>query len=411
MKKHLLLIVILLMSVAVTHAQPETLVMWHRYDLADTNNPNSVNLNALITDFEAQTGVEVIYEQVAWDQLSTKLTIAGTSGGDVPDVIAMGSQYMPSLLDAGVLRPMDDLLADAAWTPDLNDADSAACLIDGERYCLMVHTRGGITYYRADAFDGGFPQTTDAWLQVAPSLSGEDSYFSTQYAGRSFASIETLWYPLIVSNGGAIFDDEGRPAWATDEVAGVVEFMRTQFDNGYFPELNITGDFPDAEAPWLNGEAASFRGASWSAMFVPGLYDAVDSGDVLLTGGVDFGNAPRVFIVSDGWVVPEGAANPQAAGMWLELFMQPEFLATWARSQFGIPTLPQAAASDVFDTPFFESVEVILSEQGVYMQRSPYYQESLDVLVVAFQELLLDPDMDPLTRLEAAQDEVLSRYW
>ncbi|MEM6529909.1 MAG: extracellular solute-binding protein, partial [Chloroflexota bacterium] len=379
MKRTWLLLCALLISVTITHAQNETLVMWHRYDLADTSNPNAVNLNALIEAYEAETGVEVVYEQVAWDQLATKLIVAGTSGGDVPDVVAMGSQYMPSLLDAGVLRPMDDLLAEAAWTADLNEADSAACMVDGERVCLMVHTRGGITYYRADAFDNGFPQTTDAWLDVAPSLSGEGNYFSTQYAGRSFASIETLWYPLIVSNGGAIFDDEGRPAWATDEVAEVVEFMRAQFSNGYFPELNITGDFPDAETPWINGDAASFRGASWSAMFVPGLYDAVDSGEVLLTGGVDFGNAPRVFIVSDGWVVPDGAQNAEAAGVWLELFMQPELLATWARSQFGVPTLPQAAASDVFDTPFFESVEGILSEQGVYMQRSPYYQESLDV--------------------------------
>jgi ABC-type glycerol-3-phosphate transport system substrate-binding protein len=323
----------------------------------------------------------------------------------------MGSQYIPTLLDAGVVMPMDALISDAEWVGDLNKADDEACLLDGERYCVMVHTRGGITYYRAAAFTGGFPQTTEGWLAIAPSLSGENQYFSTQYAGRSFASIETLWYPLIVSNGGAIFDEAGKPAWATNEVVGVVEFARELFENNYFPELNITGDFPDAEAPWLNGEAASFRGASWSAMFVPGLYDAVDSGEVLLTGGVDFGNTPRVFIVSDGWVIPNGAENQQAAAQWLDLFMQPEFLATWARSQFGIPTLPQAAAAEQFDTPFFQSVEEILSEQGVYMQRSPYYQESLDVLVVALQELLLDPDLDPMTRLESAQDEVLQRYW
>lgn len=407
----LMLILIFVIQLVPSIAQDNTLIMWSRYDLADTANPSAATLAGQIESFQEQTGIEVIHEQVAWDQIASKLAIAVTSGGDVPDIVMSGSQYIPFLLDAGALLPMDDILAPYDWVAELSDGDRQSCVLDDVRYCVAHHVRGGITYYRADAFENEFPTTTDEWLAIAPEHSDDDVYFSTQYAGRSYAAIENMWYPMIVSNSGAIFDEEGKPAWATPQVAEVVDFGRTLFENGYFPEIDVTGDFTDAEVPWIEGQAASFRGASWSAMFVPGLWDAVNSGDVLMTGGVDFGGGAYVTMVSDGWVIPAGAQNSQATGQWLDSFFEPEFLAQWAMVQFGIPTLPEAYEITAFDSPFYQSAERILAEQGIYMQQSPYYIESLDILAVAFQEMLLNPEIDALQHLEEAAQEVLNRYW
>lgn len=415
MRKSLVLCLVLVLSITAFGSalaqDGEEVVLWSRYDLADEEDPNAVNLASKIAEFEENTGITVAYEQVAWDQLATKLAIAVQSGGDVPDVVEAGSQHIPSLLDAGALMPLDDLLAEYEWVGNLSDGDRLACVIEDTRYCVAHNVRGGMTYYRVADFEDGFPQTTEGWMDVAPELSGEDSYFGTQYAGRSYASIEIMWWPMIYSNGGNIFDEEGQPAWATEEVAEVVEFGRTLFENGYFPEVNVTGDFSDAEAPWVEGDAASFRGGSWSAIFVPGLQDSVESGDVDMTGGVDFGNGNYVFMVSEGWVVPEGANNPEGAAAWMNSFFEPDFLANWAQSQFGIPTLPAAYEAAEFEGEFYQSVDEILGEQGLYMQQSPFYVESLDELAIAFQELLLDPEMDALTRLEEAQEAVLRRYW
>ncbi|MEO1439113.1 MAG: extracellular solute-binding protein [Chloroflexota bacterium] len=414
MKKSLTLIVliaVLIVGVVPLAAQNEELVLWSRYDLADTEDANAVTLAAKIAEFEEETGITVVYEQIAWDQLAPTLSIAVTSGGDVPDIVEAGSQHIPSLLDAGAIMPLDDILADSEWVSELGGGDANACVVDGARYCVAHNVRGGMTYFRAGDFADGFPQTTEEWMTVAPETSGEDAFFSTQYAGRSYASIEIMWWPMIFSNGGAIFDEEGRPAWATEEVAEVVDFGRSLFNEGYFPEVNVTGDFSDAEAPWIDGDAASFRGGSWSAIFVPGLQDSVDSGDVMMTGGVDFGEGSYVFMVSEGWVVPEGAENTGAAAMWMDAFFEPEFLADWAAAQFGIPTLASAYDAAEFDSAFYSSVDEILGEQGLYMQQSPFYVESLDALSIAFQEMMLDPEIDALERLTEAQEEVLNRYW
>lgn len=414
MKKAFLLVLlslVLVVGVSPLVAQNEELVIWSRYDLADTEDANAVTLAAKIAEFEEATGIDVIYEQIAWDQLAPTLSIAVTSGGDVPDIVEAGSQHIPSLLDAGALMPLDELLADSEWVAELGEGDANACVVDGTRYCVAHNVRGGMTYYRAADFADGYPQTTEEWMEVAPELSGEGSFFSTQYAGRSYASIEIMWWPMIASNGGAIFDAEGKPAWATEEVAEVVDFGRTLFSEGYFPEVNVTGDFSDAEAPWVDGNAASFRGGSWSAIFVPGLQDSVDAGDVMMTGGVDFGGGPYVFMVSEGWVVPDGAVNTEAAAMWLDAFFEPQFLADWAAAQFGIPTLASAYETAEFDSAFYAAVDEILGSQGLYMQQSPFYVESLDALSIAFQELMLDPELDALERLTEAQEEVLNRYW
>jgi ABC-type glycerol-3-phosphate transport system substrate-binding protein len=389
-----------------------TITIWSRYDLTDTENQNSVALNQRIEDFQNETGIEVIHEQIAWDQLSPKLALAVQSGGDVPDVVEAGSQHIPSLLDAGALMPMDDLLKDEPWVGELTDGDKLACVVNGERVCIAHNVRGSMMFYRNADFPDGFPQTNEEWLTEAARVKESGQYFTTFFAGRSYAAIELAWGPYIYSNGGRIFDDEGKPVWATEEVVEVVEFARALVNNEYIPAVTVTGEFSDAEAPWNNNETASLRGGSWSAMFVPGLRDSVDAGETGMTGGVSFnGGDPHVFMVSEGWVVPKGAQNPEGARAWLTGFMQPEFLAQWSESQFGIPTTEAAYQAGQFDSGFYSEVDRILGEQGRYMEQSPFYVESLDALAIAFQEMLLDPEIDAMERLTEAQEEVLNRYW
>ncbi len=408
----IMLLLAVILAVPMAAQEASELVIWSQYDLTDDESANAVTLREKIAAFEESTGITVVYEQVAWDQLAPKLAVAVQSGGDVPDIVEAGSQHIPSLLDAGALTAMDDLLADEEWTAELTEGDSQACVIEDVRYCVAHNVRGGMSYYQIDALEGEFPKTAEEWLAASSEFSGEP-FLSTQFAGRSYGAVEIMWWPQIFSNGGRIFDDEGQPAWATEEVAEVVEFNRAIYGGGALPASNITGDFSDAEAPWIDGNSVSFRGGSWSAIFVPGLLDAVEAGEVGMTGGIAFGDGDaHVFMVSEGWIIPSGAANPEGGVAWIREFMEPEFLSAWASAQFGIPTTEAAYAIGGFDqSTFYSQVDEILGTQGLYMEQSPYYVESLDALAVALQELMLDPEMDAMTRLQEAADEVLNRYW
>ena len=196
---------------------------------------------------------------------------------------------------------------------------------------------------------------------------------TTFFAGRSYAAIEIAWWPAIHSNGGNIFDAEGKPAWASPEVVEVAEWSRTLYSEGYLPEVVATGDFADAESVWMDGASAAFGGGSWSTIFVPGLKDSVDAGDVGVTGGLSFnGGSPYVFLVSEGWAIPTGAENPTGARAWLRGYMQPEFLASWAEAQFGIPTTRAAYEAGQFDSAFYSQVDEILGTQGFVHATKPF---------------------------------------
>src|SRR5690606_38690979 len=155
-----------------------------------------------------------------------------------------------SLLDAGALMPLDDLLAGEAWINNLNENDARACILEDTRYCVAHNMRGGITYYHVQDFPDGFPTSAQGWMNAIAQYSDRE-YFSTQYVGRCCSAIEAAWWPLIYSNGGTIFDEEGKPAWASPEVVEVVQFMRDLYALDALPAVGISGDFSDPEIAWI----------------------------------------------------------------------------------------------------------------------------------------------------------------
>jgi ABC-type glycerol-3-phosphate transport system substrate-binding protein len=411
MKKLLVLVLaaaLLVVGVAPLAAQGESITVWTSLDVTNTEEQRSVILAGLISSFEESTGITVNVETVAFDQLTTRLVLAVTSGGDVPDVFESGSQQIPQLLDAGAASPIGDLLTDQEWVSTLSAADTNACVIDDVRYCVAHTVRGSMGYYRVSDFPDGFPTTPEALLAYAESgLPEGREFLTTFFAGRNYGAIELAWWPLIASNGGSLFDAEGMPNWASEEVAEIVEYGRALLAGSLIPEVNVTGEFSDAEAPWIDGNSAAFGGGSWSAIFVPGLREAVDGGEVMIASNVDFGGGSYVFLNSDTWVIPTDAANPAGAAAFISAYMDPTFLASAAEANFGIPTV---GGEDMEMTPFFAQASEILQTNGLYMQQSPFYTESLDTLAIAWQEMLLDPSINALERLQAAQDEALQRF-
>ncbi|MBC7243392.1 MAG: extracellular solute-binding protein [Anaerolineae bacterium] len=393
-------------------AKPEPITVWARYDLTNTEDQAAVSLKQLITSFEATTGIKVNYEQVAWDQIALKLALIAQSGGEMPDVTELGSQAVPQLVSAGALMDITELVKDTPWASQLSNADAQACIYQGKRYCVTADVRGGAWYYNVADFPNGWPTTPQDWLKEGERLAKEGKYISTFFAGRHYAAVELTWGPWIRSNGGHVFDAEGKPAWATPETVEVVNWARELLSKGYIPETCFTGDFTAGETPWVDGKAASVRGGSWSFLFIPGLKDKINAGETKLGLAPAFKEGKHyVFLVGETWAVPKNAKNPKGALAWLNFFMNPPVLAQYASNMYGIPTIDEAFRASAFDSDFYRETAKNLAENGVFMEQSPYYTESLDALAIALQELMLDPKLDPATHLQQAQDEVIKRYF
>lgn len=390
----------------------QSIRVWTQYDLTATDRAQSRLLKAQVEAFEQATGADVQVEVIPWDQLATKLALAVQSGGDVPDVVESGAQHIPTLLSAGALTELDDLVKDAPWLTDLTDTDRLACIREGKRVCVASLVRSSVTYYRVADWPNGFPQTAQDFLKDVERLKGQGKIATSFFANKEYAAVELTYGQWIYSNGGSIFDDDGKPDWANEKTVQVLEFARTLKDAGGIPEATLTGDFAAAEKPWIEKQATSFRGGTWSFIFIPDMEKEVAAGEVKFTGGLSFnGNPPRAFMNSESWVVPKGAKSPTAAVAWISAFMEPQFLAAWSKASFGLPTLKAAYQGGDFDNDFYRSVGDLIAQQGNFMEQSPYYQESLNELAIAIQDIMLNPSVDIRARIQKAQDDVLARFW
>ena len=387
------------------------ITMWARYDLTDEEDPPAVTLRQAIETFESTTGIEVEYEQVAWDQIATKLAVQAQSGGDMPDVVEASSQHVLALINAGALKDISGMVEGAPWIDELNPSEAQSCVVDGARYCVAADIRGGAWYYNNASFPDGWPTTPEGWLEEGERLKGEDTYLTTFFAGRQYGAVELTWGPWFYSNGGSLFDEEGKPDWASAENVEVIEWARDLLANGYVPETCFTGDFTAGETPWVDGSAASVRGGSWSYLFIPGLQEKIENDETDLGLAPNFGDGNYVFLVGEGWAITEGSEHPEAGIAWLNFFMNPQILSQWASQHYGIPTIGEAFVGSEFDSEFYDATADNLANNGIFIESSPFYVESLSKLAETLQELMLNPDQDIMGALEGAEEEIINRYF
>jgi ABC-type glycerol-3-phosphate transport system substrate-binding protein len=385
----------------------DSILMWAAADLTNEEDQISLTLKAAIEAFEEETGITVEYEQVAWDQISTKLALQAQSGAGMPDIVETSSQHVLPLINTGALMDIADLVAEKDWLAELNPSEAQSCVVGEERFCVAADIRGGGWYYNVESFPDGWPTTAEGWLEEGARLKEEGLYLATFFAGRHYGAVELTYGPMIYSNGGRLFDDEGLPAWASEETAEVVEWMRELLANEYVPETVVTGDFTAGETPWVDGTAAAVRGGSWSYLFIPGLQEAYENEVTALGVAPAFGEDNNyVFLVGEGWGIPDGAENVEGAVAWLDFFMTPDMLADWASNHYGIPTIDSAFEAEAFQGEFYQATAENLAENGIFIEPSTCYVEGLTKLAEVLQELMLDPEMDAMEALQDAQDEV-----
>lgn len=396
-------------------AEAGSLRIWGFYDLTNTdpNDNRPTQMKAAIDSFQASTGIKVEYEQVAWDQMATKIALAAQAGGDMPDLIMVGYEYVQGLVNAGALTDIYEPIANSFFYADLNDFEKALNEVNGERYAVGTFVSGGQWYYDTALFPNGWPETAEGWATECERLSAEGKYVATFYAGRASAAMVQGLAPLVWSLDGTLFDAEGKPIFASDKTVQAVNFWRTMLANKCVPEVAFTGDWSATEAPFVDMSAAGVRGGTWSYIYISGLKDRFEAGTVkignppALTGG----KQGYVFMNTETWAVTSGAKNVDNAIKFINFFFNPAVLAPWAKANYGVPATVGALNSPIFDSQFYKDTLDNLTRNGHKTETSPYFNECMDALAAAVQELILNPDMDAATKLQQVQDELISQYF
>jgi|GEM_PF-950492 len=394
-------------------AEAGSLRIWGFYDLTNTEDSRAVQMKQTIDSFQASTGIKVEYEQVAWDQMATKIALAAQAGGDMPDLIMIGYEYVQGLVNAGALLNIYDQVKNSFFYGDLNDFEKNLNEVNGERYAVGTFVSGGQWYYDVATFPNGWPETEEAWTTECARLSAEGKYVATFYAGRASAAMAQGLAPLVWSLGDTLFLEDGKPNFTTENMLKSITFWRNMLANKCVPEVTFTGDWSSTEAPFVDKTAGGVRGGTWSYIYISGLQGRFESGEVkignppALTGG----KQGYVFMNTEAWALTSGAKNVDNSIKFINFFFNPAVLAPWAKSNYGVPATASALNNPIFDSQFYKDTLDNLTRNGHKSETSPYFNECMDALAAAVQELVINPDMDIMAKLQQLQTELLNQYF
>jgi multiple sugar transport system substrate-binding protein len=182
--------------------------------IALVGGPMYDRLYDAIPGFELNTGVGVeVAARLPHPELNAFVKDAFESGTPL-DVISTHTKYAPS--QAHRLRPLDDLLP-AELVDNLLPRPAELSRIDGRLMQVPRNLDVRLLHYRRDLMAAA-PATWDETIDLATRLTrrhGAAPLYGFLFPGRD-SGLFGMFYELLVGAGGRLFDDDLRPAFASD---------------------------------------------------------------------------------------------------------------------------------------------------------------------------------------------------
>jgi multiple sugar transport system substrate-binding protein/arabinosaccharide transport system substrate-binding protein len=247
---------------------------------------------------------------------ATKALTAITTGGNVPDIIGLGSQFFPMLTAAAPdgLVNFTDLVA----TDRVKSRDSLSS-VDGKLYGVESGYGLGAYFYNAKIFDehGIDPTSLKTWDDLI--AAGKEKAPGLALNGVRDGSDGFAFY--LSQRGGSIFDADGNVTIDTPEAADVLNLMKRGIDEGVF-ELFAAGDWyaPPNFAAMQNNTVIGYANPDWFLAFFmkPNLQDQSGEWRTMTLPMFSEGGFQTGLGNGHSWIVPKDGNNVDAATLLIQ---------------------------------------------------------------------------------------------
>ncbi|HEV8309981.1 MAG TPA: sugar ABC transporter substrate-binding protein [Methylomirabilota bacterium] len=315
----------LLVSAVQADAQDKKAVrIWH----TETEPQTIAVLNQIIADFEkVRPDISVKMEALAWGDLEKKLT-AALAAGAPPEASHGQAITCASFAAKGLLRPVDDLV-ESLGKDNLIEGFRNLCRLEGKYYGVGHAAAASVFVYRKDLLaQKGLkpPRTWDELVQVAEALreikDGQVVRWGLTLSGQPlFVNIQVG--ELLRSNGGRLFDGQGRPTLVEKPMIELLDFYKKL--NAVLPPGWTSHGYLDTFANLANGKAAMLyqaygRGTGYIEKYAA--KEIADPDHFAVTDKVvgPSGKTSVAQIDSEPWMVFKQAKHPEEAVEFLKFF-------------------------------------------------------------------------------------------
>ena len=202
--------------------------------------------------WEELTGIKVEVIEIPINELFTKTLAEHRAGTGAYDLLNVIPAWMPDLVNAGALEPLDDLVDEHGYREELQDIAPTyrdnQMTYNGQIYGFPDDGDVFLLYYRTDLFGDADHQAAfkDAYgYDLAPPSDWDQFYDISQYFTGALAPdvygsalihspglIHYLWEERFRLAGGKFFDEESMEATINSDIGvAVMEDMFRQLDN------------------------------------------------------------------------------------------------------------------------------------------------------------------------------------
>lgn len=234
-----------------------------RYLTWETSFEQIALTRKIIAAFEEQNPDIKIQFEASSD--ATRIFLTDAAAGTSPDVMYITNEFMPQMIEKGILLPLDDLI-------ERDGIDMSAFLpktvedltFHGKLYAYPIHFSTSMLFYNKQMFDEqGIPYPDETWTWETYRDTADKLTQVRQDTGRIevFGALVPDYQILIGGFGGRIFDENDRCVANSPENIEAIRFGVSMMGK-QAPTSAQAMDTTDMQL-FSNGRLAMFIGRTW----------------------------------------------------------------------------------------------------------------------------------------------------
>ena len=278
-------------------------------------------------EFTELTGIETEWTFIPFGSLQEKITAEGVAANGQFDVVNYLDSWGPP--NAHWLESIDEWMeADGISMDRYPPAFAKSAQYEGETKGFPLRAHAQLMFYRKDLIDEP-PATWDDVISIGNKLkeSGSDiSPLALYFNNDGNRQNLFIWLNFLWAAGADVFDDEGKPAWATEEGLKATEdyiglHTKAQITN----PASLSFVEQDARQSFMQGKSAMMPVWWWaySSMINPE-QSTLTADQVGFAGMPAYGDKAVTYAISMPFSISSFSENKEAAWEFLKWLSNPD---------------------------------------------------------------------------------------
>lgn len=332
----------------------------------------------LLAEFTEETGISVVYNEVSWDDIRDKVSIAASGKEAAADVIEVDWSWVGEMNSAGWLEPIEMSEEDKADMPTLE-----TFTIDGKILAVPYANDYRIAYYNKEHFkEAGIEKVPETWDEVYAALKAIKEAGVTEYPytmplnADESATTSMMW--MSFARNGKVFNDDN--TLNKDAVLDALTFEDKLIKEGFIDPAAISFNGMDCYRKITSGEASFMVGPTKFVGISNDPEQCSEIGNIvpILLPGSE-GTSEQTMALPEAVGITSFSENKEAAKEFVAWYTSADIQKRMYAVNSSIPTR-NAVLAEMVEDKTFENAGAMLEEAALIKSVFPngvpsYYSE------------------------------------